>query len=62
MDTEKIIRGRKVLIVDDEKDILDSLTELLELCKIDRASSFEEAKDYLEQYDYDIVVLDIIGT
>ena len=61
MDSEKIIRGRKVLIVDDEKDILDSLTELLELCKIDRASSFEEAKDLLEEYDYDIVVLDIMG-
>lgn len=61
MDTNKIIMGKKVLIVDDEKDILDSLTELLDLCKIDRASSFEEAKNYLAQYDYDIVVLDIMG-
>ena len=61
MDPQKIIMGRKVLIVDDEKDILDVLTELLELCKIDTASSFEEAKDLLGRYDYDIVVLDIMG-
>ena len=61
MDPQKIIMGRKILIVDDEKDILDVLTELLELCKIDTASSFEEAKDLLGRYDYDIVVLDIMG-
>lgn len=61
MDPQKIILGKKVLIVDDEKDILDVLTELLELCKIDTASSFEEAKDFLDRYDYDIVVLDIMG-
>jgi len=61
MEPQKIILGRKVLIVDDEKDILNILTELLELCKVDTASSFEEAKDFLDRYDYDIVVLDIMG-
>ena len=61
MDPRKVILGKKVLIVDDEKDILDVLTELLELCKLDTASSFEEAKDFLDRYDYDIVILDIMG-
>jgi DNA-binding NtrC family response regulator len=61
MEPQKMIMGKKVLIVDDEKDILDVLTELLELCKLDTASSFEEAKDFLDHYDYDIVVLDIMG-
>ena len=61
MDPKKILKGKIVLIVDDEKDILDSLTELLSSCKIDRASSFEKAKDLLEEYDYDIAVLDIMG-
>ena len=57
----KIIMGKKVLIVDDERDVLEVLTELLVLCKIDTASSFEEARDLLENYGYDIIILDIMG-
>jgi CheY-like chemotaxis protein len=61
MDVEKILRGKRILIVDDEEDILDFLTELLEMCKIDRASSFEEAKKLLESNYYHAAVLDIMG-
>jgi len=55
------IKGKRVLIVDDEKDVLDSLTELLDECKLDVASTFEEAKALLEEKYYDIAVLDIMG-
>jgi CheY-like chemotaxis protein len=58
---EKSIRGKRVLIVDDEKDVLDTLTDLLQECKIDQASSFEEAKALLETEYYDVAVLDIMG-
>ncbi|MEJ2716920.1 MAG: response regulator [Deltaproteobacteria bacterium] len=58
---EKAIRGKRVLIVDDEQDVLDSLTELLQMCKIDSAASFQEAKQFLETTSYDIAVLDIMG-
>ena len=61
METRKVLQGQKVLIVDDEPDILDLLTELLSTCMIDRASTFEEAKELLETEYYDIVVLDIMG-
>ena len=61
MDFKKVIMGKKVLIVDDEKDVLEVLTELLELCKVDTANSFEQAKKLLERNDYHIVVLDIMG-
>jgi len=61
MDTEKILKGKKVLIVDDEQDILDLLVELLSTCMVDPASSFEEAKTLLETEYYDIAVLDIMG-
>lgn len=61
MDSDKILLGKRLLIVDDERDILETLNSLLNLCKIDPASSFEEAKKLLEQYEYDLVVLDVMG-
>jgi DNA-binding NtrC family response regulator len=61
METKKILRGKRVLIVDDEKDILNVLVELLDMCKVDTASSFDEAKHLLETEPYDIAVLDIMG-
>ena len=47
MDVKKKIIGKRVLIVDDEQDILDTLAALLDICKIDSASSFEEGKRFL---------------
>jgi DNA-binding NtrC family response regulator len=61
MDVQKILKGKRILIVDDEEDILDFLTELLEMCKIDRASNFEDAKKLLESNYYHAAVLDIMG-
>lgn len=61
MAANKILKGKLVLIVDDEKDILNLLTELLSMCRVDTASSFEEAKELLESNKYDIAVLDIMG-
>jgi DNA-binding NtrC family response regulator len=61
MDPEKVISGKKILIVDDEEDVLEALTDLLDMCKIDRASSFEEGKRLLESNDYDVAILDIMG-
>jgi CheY-like chemotaxis protein len=58
---EKVIAGKYVLIVDDEQDVLDTLVELLDMCKLDTASSFSEAKKLLEGNEYDIAVLDIMG-
>jgi DNA-binding response OmpR family regulator len=56
-----ILKGKRVLIVDDEVDVLDVLTHLLDMCQVDRASTFGEAKDLLEKTPYDIAVLDIMG-
>lgn len=61
METNQILLGKRVLVVDDEKDILDLLVDLLAVCRIDVAASFKEAKDLLESNDYDIAVLDIMG-
>jgi CheY-like chemotaxis protein len=56
-----IVEGKRVLIVDDEKDVLDTLTELLDMCSLDAASSFEQGKELLESKYYDVAVLDIMG-
>ena len=61
MKPEKVISGKYVLIVDDEQDVLDTLAELLDMCRLDTASSFDEAKKLLEENEYDIAVLDIMG-
>lgn len=61
MDTDKIILGKHVLIVDDEKDVLDTLSELLSNCKLDLASSYEQAVELIEQNYYDLAILDIMG-
>ncbi len=61
MAKKKILKGKKILIVDDEPDVLDSLIELLDMCKIDTASSFEDGKRLLEDQNYDIAILDIMG-
>jgi len=61
MDSEKILKGKRILVVDDEKDILDFLTEILDMCKVDSASTFEEAKELLETNVYNAAVLDIMG-
>ncbi len=61
MEPEKMLKGKRVLIVDDEPDVLELLTELLDMCKVDRASSFEEAKELFENNYYHIAVLDIMG-
>ncbi len=61
MSSKKLLEGKKILIVDDEPDVLESLIELLEMCKIDTASTFEEGRRLLEDQDYDITILDIMG-
>ena len=56
-----LLDGKKILIVDDEADILDTLEQLLSMCQITKASTFEEAKEKLESQFFDLAILDIMG-
>jgi nucleotide-binding universal stress UspA family protein/CheY-like chemotaxis protein len=58
---KSLLDGKRTLIVDDEPDILDTLAELLSMCKVVKAASFEEAAERLETEPFDIAVLDIMG-
>ncbi len=56
-----LIKDRLVLIVDDEPDIVETIEELLDMCSIDTASSFDKARKLLANNKYDIAILDIMG-
>ncbi|MBL7101167.1 MAG: response regulator, partial [Desulfobacteraceae bacterium] len=45
MSDSTLLDGKRILIVDDEADILDILEELLEMCDVVKASTFDEAKE-----------------
>ena len=55
------LKGKKVLIVDDESDVLDALAELLPMCSVVKASTYEQGKEQLENHSFDIAILDIMG-
>lgn len=56
-----MLDGKKILLVDDEPDVLDTLEELLPMCKLVKASDFKAAKDLLETRYFDMAILDIMG-
>ena len=61
MDPTNLLLGKKVLIVDDETDILDTMEEVLFMCEVDVAQDFESAQRMLGKNNYDVAVLDIMG-
>jgi DNA-binding response OmpR family regulator len=58
---ENQLKDKKILIVDDEPDVLETLEELLHMCVVVKASDFDSAKDLLENQEFDIAILDIMG-
>jgi len=61
MSDSNLLDGKKILVVDDEPDILDVLEELLSMCDVVKASTFDQAKGFLESQNFDIAILDIMG-
>lgn len=61
MATNNILEGKKILAVDDEPDVLDSLKEILDGCDVETASTFETGKALLSERAYDAAILDIMG-
>lgn len=56
-----LLKDRRVLVVDDEPDILETIEEMLDMCILDTAADFEEAKKLLDNNSYDAAILDIMG-
>ncbi len=61
MTTKGLLEGKRLLIVDDEPDVLETLVDLLPMCDVVKASTFDEAKNLLETQYFDLAILDIMG-
>ncbi|MBW1668057.1 MAG: response regulator [Deltaproteobacteria bacterium] len=61
MSSDSPLKGKSVLVVDDEPDVLDTIAEELDMCQVDKAQDYDTALQYLASYTYDIVILDIMG-
>jgi len=59
--TQDLLKDRRILVVDDEPDILETVEELLDMCSLDKAATFDEARKLLANNAYDIAILDIMG-
>ena len=55
------LEGKKILAVDDEKDILEIIEEKLEMADVDTALDYQTASEKISQKKYDLAILDIMG-
>ena len=55
------LKGKRILAVDDEPDVLDTLEELLSMCDVIKATGFDQASELLNSEYFDIAILDIMG-
>ena len=61
MNETDVLQGKRILVVDDEPDILESAEEVLENYAVDTAQDFNTAERMLNSNPYDLAVLDIMG-
>ena len=62
--SESILNDKRILAVDDETDVLETLTDLLEDYPglvLDTATNYESGYHLLRSWTYDAVILDIMG-
>ena len=62
--TESILNGKRILAVDDEPDVLETLEDLLgdyDGLVLDKAINYESGYHLIRSWTYDLVILDIMG-
>lgn len=55
------LKGRRILAVDDEQDILESIEDILDEAHVDGAKDYESASRKIRENRYDLAILDIMG-
>lgn len=59
--TGSILKGMKILVVDDEKDILETIEDILDEGEIETATDYESASEKIKTAQFDLAILDIMG-
>ena len=60
-DSKSYIKGKHILAVDDEEDVLETIEDILEGAYIDRAGDYDTASIKIRDNIYDLAILDIMG-
>ena len=58
---ESYLKGKSILAVDDEEDILETIEDILEDAHVDLARDYETASQKIRVNQYDLTILDIMG-
>jgi DNA-binding NtrC family response regulator len=61
MSDENILKGKRILAVDDEPDVLEVIRENLADTQVTTAGDFDEATKLIDEQEFDLVILDIMG-
>ncbi len=59
--TESFLKGKQILAVDDEEDVLETIEDILDGVNVDTARDYESASQKLKTTRYDLAILDIMG-
>ena len=60
-DSISFIKGKHILAVDDEEDVLETIEDILEGADVDRARDYDAASRKIRDNIYDLAILDIMG-
>jgi len=60
-ETNSFLKGKRILAVDDEADILETIEDLLDDVLMDTCRDYKSASAKIKDYPYDLAILDIMG-
>jgi DNA-binding response OmpR family regulator len=58
---DSFLKGKHILAVDDEWDVIETIQEILDEAKVDVAQDYETASEKILATRYDLAILDIMG-
>jgi DNA-binding response OmpR family regulator len=58
---ESVLKGKRILAVDDEEDILETIEDILDEVELDTAKDYATASHKIKHTRYDLAILDIMG-